>query len=239
MAAKVYIGTSGYQYKHWKGDFYPEDLKVKDWFEHYTRYFDTVEINNTFYKMADASTFTEWKKAALKNFCYAIKYSRFGTHRKKLKDPKGHINYFMDRASHLGKFLGPVLIQLPPNWKRNIERLKEFLDVTPTEIRWAIEIRNPDWLSEELYDLLREHNAALVLHDIIPNHPREVTADWMYLRFHGQNYTGSYSGKEIDGIAEDLKDHVGEGRDVFIYFNNDLGGHAVRNALSLKEKLGS
>lgn len=237
MAAKILIGTSGFQYKHWKGDFYPKELAVKDWFEHYIKHFDTVEINNTFYKMADASTFEEWKKAAPENFCYAIKYSRFATHRKKLKDPQGHVSYFMDRASHLGNYLGPVLVQLPPNWKKNIERLKEFLEETPGGIRWAVEIRDPDWLSDELYELLRQYNAALVIHDIIPNHPRIVTADWTYLRFHGQNYSGSYSDKEIGKIADDITEHSESGRDVYLYFNNDLGGHAIRNALSLKEKL--
>lgn len=238
MKDGIYIGTSGYQYKHWRGDFYPKDLAVKNWFEYYTRYFDTVEINNTFYKMAEASTFEEWKDAAPTDFCYAIKYSRFGTHRKKLKDPQGHVEYFMDRVSHLGKFLGPVLVQLPPNWKRNLERLEEFLSTAPQVIRWAIEIRDSDWLSEELYDLLRKFNAALVIHDIIPDHPRVVTADWTYMRFHGQNYSGSYSEGEIDKIADDVREHRSNGRDVFLYFNNDLGGHAIRNALSLKEKLG-
>ncbi|MDT0690285.1 DUF72 domain-containing protein [Salegentibacter sp. F188] len=238
MKSNIQIGTSGYQYKHWKGDFYPKDLAVKDRFEFYARHFDTVEINNTFYKMADASTFDEWKNSAPKDFCYAIKYSRFGTHRKKLKDPEGHVNYFLDRATHLETLLGPVLVQLPPNWKKNIERLKEFLQVTPKSIRWAIEIRDPDWLSEELYELLREHNAALVLHDMIPDHPRVITADWTYMRFHGKNYSGNYSKKHLNEIADEVRGYVDDGLDVFVYFNNDLEGHAVRNALSLKENLG-
>lgn len=237
MKTRLHIGTSGYQYKHWKGDFYPKEMAVKDWFEFYARHFDTVEINNTFYKMADASTFGEWKEAAPANFCYAIKYSRFGTHLKKLKDPKGHVDYFMDRVSHLGKPLGPVLVQLPPNWKKNIPRLEEFLKATPNNIRWAVEIRDPDWLSQELYELLRKYNAALVIHDMIPDHPREVTADWTYLRFHGKNYSGSYSEAQLGKIADDIREHRENKRDVFAYFNNDLGGHAVRNALTLKEML--
>lgn len=237
MKKKIYIGTSGYQYKHWKGDFYPEDMPVKDWFEYYSRQFDTVEINNTFYKMADASTFDEWKEAAPKGFCYAIKYSRYGTHLKKLIDPEDHVNYFLDRVSHLGKLLGPVLVQLPPNWKKNIPRLKEFLEATPKEIRWAVEIRDPDWLSEELYELLGEYNSALVIHDIIKDHPRVITADWTYLRFHGKNYDGSYSEAQLEKAAQEIRNHVDNGLDVFTYFNNDLGGHAIRNAITLKEKL--
>lgn len=239
MKTRIHIGTSGYQYKHWKGDFYPQDMAVKDWFDHYASHFDTVEINNTFYKMADASTFEEWKKSAPTDFCYAIKYSRYGTHLKKLKDPQGHVNYFMDRVSHLRKYLGPVLVQLPPNWKRNLPRLKDFLEVTPKGIRWAIEIRDPDWLCEELYELLREHQAALVIHDMIADHPHVITADWTYLRFHGKNYSGSYSEAQLEEIAKDIRKHTKNDRDVFVYFNNDLEGHAVRNALTLKEKLNS
>ena len=237
MASKIYIGTSGYQYDHWKGDFYPEDLPVKDWFEHYAKYFDTVEINNTFYRMADAATFADWKQAAPANFCYAIKYSRFGTHRKKLKDPEGHVNYFLERVVNLKEKLGPVLVQLPPKWKRNYQRLEEFLEETPRDVRWAIEIRDPDWFSEEFYHLLRKYNSPLVFHDMIKDHPREITADWIYLRFHGQNYSGSYTEEELQKIAEDIREYKGMGKDVFVYFNNDLGGHAIRNALTLKEML--
>lgn len=238
MKGNIRIGTSGYQYKHWKGDFYPEDMPVKDWFKHYAKFFDTVEINNTFYKMADAETFAEWEKLAPDDFCYAIKYSRFGTHRKKLKDPEGHVNYFMDRAVHLKEKLAVVLVQLPPNWKPNLQRLEAFLKLLPKNLRWAIEIRDERWLCEELYALLKKYGAALVIHDMIPQHPRVLTANWTYLRFHGQNYSGSYSEAELDAIAADVKDHAAHGRDVYVYFNNDLGGHAVRNALSLKEKLG-
>ena len=236
--ARVRIGTSGYQYKHWKGDFYPKKMPVKDWFNHYTKFFDTVEINNTFYRMAQAETFAEWKEAAPSDFCYAIKYSRFGTHLKKLKDPQGHVDYFLERVIHLGDTLGPVLVQLPPNWKKNLDRLYEFLEETPRDIRWAVEVRDPDWLSDDLYKLLRKQDAALVIHDMIPYHPRVVTSNWTYLRYHGQNYSGSYSEKELSAIADDILDHQQHGRDVFVYFNNDLGGHAIWNALTLKKMLG-
>lgn len=237
MAPEIRIGTSGYQYKHWKGDFYPKKLPVKDWFAHYIKHFDTVEINNTFYKMASAETFEQWKETAPDNFCYVIKYSRYGTHLKRLKDPEDHVNYFMDRVSHLGEFLGPILVQLPPRWKRNIHRLRRFLETTPEDLRWAVEVRDPEWLHEEFYDLLRHYKTALVIHDMIPYHPRVVTADWTYLRYHGQNYQGSYDEQQLDAIAEDIRDHKDQGRDVFVYFNNDLGGHAIRNAKTLKKKL--
>lgn len=238
MPPKIYIGTSGYQYKHWKGDFYPNDLPVKDWFEFYAKHFDTVEINNTFYKMADAETFENWREAAPKDFCYSIKYSRFGTHMKKLKDPNGHVNYFLDRAIHLKDTLGPVLVQLPPKWKRNYPRLEEFLQETPRDLRWAIEIRDPDWFSEEFYELLRKYNAPLVFHDMIKDHPRELTADWVYMRFHGQNYSGSYSKEELESTADEIRKYKEMGKDVFVYYNNDLDGHAIRNVITLKEILG-
>lgn len=238
MSSTIRIGTSGYQYKHWKGDFYPKDLAVNDWFNYYGGHFDTVEINNTFYKMAPAETFAEWKEVAPKDFCYAIKYSRYGTHLKKLKDPKDHVNYFMDRVSHLGDFLGPILVQLPPKWKRNIKRLEDFLKETPEGLRWAVEVRDPDWLHEELYNLLKAHDTALVIHDMIPHHPRVITSNWIYMRFHGENYQGSYSNDELEEIADDIRDHGSHGRDVYVYFNNDLGGHAIRNAQTLKKKLG-
>lgn len=237
MKPQIKIGTSGYQYKHWKGDFYPKDLPVKDWFEHYLQYFDTVEINNTFYRMPDEETFIKWRKAAPRDFCYIIKYSRYGTHIKKLKDPADHVNYFLERVHQLKSLLGPILVQLPPKWKRNKERLEEFLKVLPKDLRWAVEFRNPDWLQDEIYDLLREYDASLVIHDMIPHHPRIITTDWIYLRFHGQNYSGSYSEKKLKAIAEDIRDHSSHGRDVFVYFNNDLGGHAIRNALTLKKML--
>ena len=238
MAKKIYIGTSGYQYKHWKGDFYPEDLPVSRWFGHYVKFFDTVEINNTFYKMAEAETFAEWKKAAPEGFCYAIKYSRFGSHLKKLKDPEAHVNYFMDRVVHLEDKLGPILVQLPPNWKPNLPRLEEFLKVIPEGLRWAVEIRDERWLSNEFYELLQKYEAALVIHDMIAHHPRVVTTNWTYFRFHGKDYSGRYFAEQLDQIAKDIEDHVAHDRDVYVYFNNDLGGHAVRNAISLKQKLG-
>lgn len=237
MKRKIHIGTSGYQYDHWKGDFYPEDIPKKDWFDHYAKHFDTVEINNSFYRMPAAKTFDKWRSAAPKDFFYAIKYSRYGTHRKKLKDPQDHIDYFMERADHLKSKLGPVLVQLPPNWHKNPERLEEFLKAAPKRHRWAVEMRHPDWLSEDIYEILRKYNSALVIHDMIPDHPREITADWVYLRFHGKNYGGSYTNKQLNDVAARIKDHTKKNREVFVYFNNDAEGYAVKNALSLKDKL--
>ena len=232
------IGTSGYQYDHWRGVFYPDELPKKRWFDHYQSQFDTVEINNTFYKLPDALTLDQWRQQVPDTFCYVLKYSRYGSHIKRLKDPQLHVDHFMDRAGRLGPTLGPILVQLPPHWHRNLERLDLFLAATPAPQRFAVEFRDQSWLCDETYDVLRRHNAALVVHDLIEKHPRIVTADWVYLRFHGpeagEAYMGSYSPQALAGIARRIKGHLAEGRDVFAYFNNDAEGCAVRNALDLR-----
>lgn len=238
MAAKgdLRIGTSGYQYDHWTGVLYPPELPKTQWFERYAEEFDTVEINNTFYNLPKAKTFDSWAERAPQGFLYVLKFSRYGTHLKHLKDPEDWVPTFLNRAERLGGLLGPILVQLPPHWKLNVERLAGFLDAAPARHRWAIELRNEAWLCDEVYDLLREHNAALVVHDMIPDHPRVVTADWVYLRFHGagERYGGDYSHQALSAVAQRIQDHLAEGRDVFAYFNNDAEGYAVRNARDLR-----
>lgn len=236
MKTNIHIGTSGYQYDHWKGIFYPNDLPKKEWLGYFTRHFDTVEINNTFYKMPKAEIFAAWRLAVPEDFCFVLKYSRYGTHMKKLKNPQDHLAYFLERADHLKELLGPILVQLPPKWHKDTERLEDFLKAAPKDHRWAFEMRHPDWLCEEVYDILRNHNAALVIHDLIADHPRVVTANWIYFRFHGKNYNGSYTNKQLDEVAAQIKDHISKNREVFAYFNNDAEGHAVKNALTLSGK---
>jgi uncharacterized protein YecE (DUF72 family) len=232
------IGTSGYQYDHWKGIFYPEDLPKKRWFQHYASRFDTVEINNTFYRLPQATAFDAWRRQAPKGFCYALKLSRYGTHLKRLKDPKKWISNFTDRAKKLRAALGPILVQLPPNWDLNVERLQIFLKTAPANYRWALEFRDPRWLCAETYNLLKNHNAALCIHDRIEDHPREVTADWVYLRFHGVRYGGSYTREVLRQQARHIKGYLDQGLDVFAYFNNDRDGYAIQNATDLKRELG-
>ncbi len=234
------IGTSGYQYDHWRGVFYPEGLPKREWFGHYAGTFDAVEINNTFYQLPSEETFRSWRAAAPRSFLFILKFSRYGTHMKKLKDPAGSIGAFLDRARLLGDHLGPVLVQLPPNWRADPERLDAFLSEAPNEHRWAVELRDPSWLVDEVYDVLRHHNAALVVHDMMEDHPRTVTADWVYLRFHGPgeaDYEGSYSPQALSGAARRMRGHMERGRDAFAFFNNDQHGHAVRNARDLKRYL--
>jgi len=231
--ARAYIGASGYQYGHWRGVFYPETLPKKQWFEHYSRNFDTVEINNTFYRLPDASTFDAWREEAPRNFCYALKFSRYGSHLKCLKDAESTIGRFMRRAKRLGPHLGPILVQLKPHWGLDLDRLCGFLRAAPMERRWAFEFRDPAWLCDEVFGLLRKHNAALCIHDMLEEHPYELTTGWVYLRFHGDHYGGSYSHQFLAACAKRIATHLGDGLDVYAYFNNDAQGCAVRNALDL------
>ena len=232
------IGTSGYQYKHWKEIFYPEGVPVRRWFEHYAGQFDTVEINNSFYHLPTESTFDSWRERAPDGFLYALKFSRFATHMKRLKDPEEPLELFVGRAERLQDHLGPILVQLPPRWEANIDRLAGFLEAAPKKHRWAIEFRDDSWLTDEVFALLRKHNAALCIHDLLPNHPWELTADWTYLRFHGgRRYNRPYSPEQLAKAAYSIRGFLRGGLDTFVYFNNDVGGHAFRNARELRKML--
>jgi uncharacterized protein YecE (DUF72 family) len=235
---RLRIGTSGYQYEHWRGVFYPEKLPKKHWFAHYAEHFDAVEINNTFYRLPAANTFDTWRERAPQGFCYALKYSRYATHLKHLKDPHEPIKVFLDRASRLEEFCGPVLVQLPPNWKVDADRLADFLQAAPSRYRWAIEVRDPRWLCDEVYATLSSHNAALCIHDMLEGHPRHLTADWVYLRYHGGHGGGSYTSQALATQARYVKQYLADGLDVFAYFNNDARGHAVENAADLRRHVG-
>ncbi|HEX9265304.1 MAG TPA: DUF72 domain-containing protein [Candidatus Binatia bacterium] len=229
------VGTSGYQYDHWKKLFYPEELAKKHWFAHYAQYFDTVEINNTFYRLPSAQVFDAWRKQAPPGFCYVLKFSRYGSHVKRLKEPRATIKRFLQVARRLREFLGPILVQLPPNWSVNTDRLQEFLKAAPRSLRWAFEFRDPSWLCEDVFAILQHHNAALCIHDMIADHPRHITADWVYLRFHGDHYSGSYTPAMLKAQAQWIKERLGDSQDVFAYFNNDAQGYAVDNAKQLKQ----
>ncbi|MGD9498134.1 MAG: DUF72 domain-containing protein [Armatimonadota bacterium] len=225
-------GTSGYQYDHWVGPFYPEDLPRDGWFSYYAERFSTVEINNTFYGLPDASTFDDWRERAPEGFTYVLKYSRYGSHLKKLRDPAGHIGTFLAAAEHLGERLGPILVQLPPGWHADVPRLAAFLDHAPARHRWALEFRDPDWLRDEVFELLAAHNSALVIHDLIEDHPRIITADWVYLRYHG-GPRGKYAYQKMSADARWVRDHLSAGRDVYAFFNNDAHGWAIENVRQL------
>ncbi|MDQ1427835.1 MAG: hypothetical protein QOK39_1311 [Acidimicrobiaceae bacterium] len=231
-------------YRHWRGAVYPEKLPSRQWFEYYATLFDTVEINNTFYRLPAETTVDAWATQAPAGFVYAIKMGAFGSHRMKLRDAGSWLPNHLDRLARLGPTAGPTLVQLPPRWKRNVERLDEFLSVAPTTCRWAVELRDPSWLHDDVYQVLARHRAALCIHDLLPGHPWELTADWTYVRFHGPDatqhaYQGRYGADGLFWMADRLSTWLGEGRDVYAYFNNDDSGYAVHDARWLAHRLRS
>ncbi|RMG31873.1 MAG: DUF72 domain-containing protein [Gammaproteobacteria bacterium] len=239
--ARIRIGTSGWQYPHWRGVVYPRELPTSAWFDFYARHFDTVEVNNTFYRLPSEAAFRHWHDQAPRGFLYALKLSRTITHLKKLKDARESLDRFLAHARLLGRHRGPLLVQLPPRWKPNPGRLDAFLGLLPGGWRVAVEVRDARWLCEAVYAVLRAHDAALVIHDLVEDHPWVETASWGYLRFHGGpagDYAGEYSEAELAAVAERIRDALGRGHAMYAYFNNDVGGHAFRNALTLKGMLG-
>src|SRR5436190_8453005 len=236
------VGCSGWVYKDWRGVVYPQDAPQREWFRHYASRFDTVELNNTFYRLPPVETAELWAKQAPPGFLYALKLGAFGSHRMKLRDAASWLPNHLDRAARLGDALGPTLVQLPPRWKRNVERLDEFLTVAPRTTRWAVELREPSWVHEDVFAVLRRHGAALCIHDMLPNHPWELTTDWTYVRFHGpdaltRKYWGRYGGRRLWRTADRLGAWLDEGHDVYAYFNNDYQGHAVEDARWLEQRL--
>lgn len=243
MTGKVHIGTSGWHYKHWLGDFYPAEMKPSEMFAFYAEQFDTVEINNTFYRLPSEKTVDSWRQDSPKSFCFAVKASRFITHMKKLKDPDSSTKkFFAVVAERLETKLGPLLFQLPPAWLVNVERLAAFLESLPRGYKYVFEFRDETWLTREVFELLHHYNAALCVHDLGDmKTPVEITADFTYVRFHGPGgakYVGSYSHKELEQWAERIKSWRRNLSAIYVYFNNDVGGWAIKNAKELKVLLG-
>jgi uncharacterized protein YecE (DUF72 family) len=235
----IRIGCSGWQYQHWRGLFYPAELPQARWLEHYARQFDTVEINNTFYRLPEAPTFAAWGRRAPEGFVYAVKASRYLTHMKKLKEPEEAIARFFTRARRLGRSFGPILYQLPPGWKVNVPRFEQFLAALPARRRHVIEFRDPSWYVPEVFALLERRRVALCLHDMMGSATgRHAIGPFVYVRFHGpQKYSGRYPDDVLEGWAEWLAEQSRAGRPIYGYFNNDVGGHAPRDAVRLREAI--
>ena len=234
------VGCSGWQYKHWRGDFYPADLPQSKWFEHYAARFDTVEINNSFYRLPERATFASWARRAPMGFEFAVKASRFLTHMKKLKDPDEPIDRLFSRMRALGPHLGPVLYQLPPGWRVDVERFSAFLAALPRDTRHVVEFREPSWYSPEILRLMERRGVALCLHDMQGSATeRARVGPFVYVRFHGATgrYGGGYGDERLRGWADWLQGQRHGGCDVYAYFNNDMGGHAPRDAVTLRRLL--
>jgi uncharacterized protein YecE (DUF72 family) len=212
-------------------------MAKRDWLDHYARHFDTAEINNTFYSLPSKDTLKDWHDRVPDSFVFTAKMSRYLTHMKKLNDPAEPVDRFMDAVSPLGDKLRVILVQLPPNWKAVPDRLDQALQVMGDRYRIAVECRDPSWWSDEVADVLRRNEAGFCLYDMAGEGPPEiVTSDLVYCRLHGPdaNYAGGYDGRTLNGWARRIDRWMGEGREVFVFFDNDDRGHAPQDAQRLK-----
>ena len=240
-AGSIHIGCSGWVYKHWRGILYPEGLPQKRWFERYAEDFDTVEINASFYRLPLASTFDSWREKAPEGFRYAVKVNRFITHLKKLMGVDEEVREFAALARRLEHSLGPLLYQLPPSLKRDLGRLEAFLKVIPTDLVNVFEFRNPDWYDPETYALLDRYGASFCVHDMPGSKTERIAVGPIaYVRFHGGEgkYWGRYSDEGLLGWTDWILDQSRQGRAVWCYFNNDIHGHAIHDAQTLKSMVG-
>ena len=240
MPKRTYIGTSGWHYQHWKGPFYPEGLRTSGFLEHYSQHFSTAEVNNSFYRLPEEKTLAGWRDAVPESFIFSVKASRYLTHMKKLKDPQEPLKRLLDKVITLEDKLGPILFQLPPRWRLNPERLESFLEILPENHRYAFEFRDASWFDDEVYRILRGYGAAFCIYDLDgQTSPKEVTADFVYVRLHGPKgpYQGRYGTEMLSGWTGAFSRWVNEGKDVYCYFDNDEAGYAPQDALRLQQMM--
>jgi len=235
----IHLGTSGFVYDDWRNLFYPKGLPTRQWLDHYSRVFSTVEVNATFYRLPTASTVDGWRQGTPRGFRFAAKGSRYLTHMKRLTDPGPGIKRYFDLILGLGKKLSVVLWQLPPQMnKADPDRLEQFLGKLPQgDLRHAVEFRSPNWYIGDVCEVLEAHRAAFCEHDLVRLRPPRITGGFRYLRFHGATgkYRGRYGKRALRPFARDLLAWRG---DAYVYFNNDHFGHAIRDALDLSDLLG-
>lgn len=237
---RFYVGTSGWSYSGWRGLFYPHGLPSSEWLKFYSSRFPTVELNASFYRLPTRQAFRRWHDAVPDDFQFSVKASRYITHIKRLQDVTEPLKTFLVRASILEHKLGVILYQLPPGLVRDDGLLEAFLPMLPQNIRHAIEFRSATWYRDRVYDILRQYNVAFCVHDFQRQEvPAVGTADFAYFRFHGTSgrYAGSYSDADLDRWAGEIK-RIGQGlKAVYAYFNNDIGGEAVNDAVRLSERM--
>lgn len=237
------VGTSGWHYEHWRRVFYPGDLPKSKWLAYYCQHFSTVEINNSFYRLPSETAFQQWRDTVPAGFVFALKVSRLITHLKKLRNSEAPLKLFLDRANLLQDRFGPLLYQLPPMMHRHDDVLEEFLKLLPANRRHTFEFRHESWLDAEIFKILAKYNVALCLLDMPDmTTPTIATADFAYMRFHGSTdlYASNYSDGALRRRARDLREMSKRQnlKAVYIYFNNDAYGYAVKNAMTLKSILG-
>ncbi len=231
------VGTSGWNYRHWRHTFYPEGVAMKRWLPYYADHFDTVEVNATFYGLPKAETVTKWAAAVPDDFRFAVKVSRYMTHTKRLLDPAEGWERLLTTMKLLGPKLAVFLAQLPPRFTPDAERLDRFLAAAPDGVPIAVEVRDERWFVDEVAAVLAAHQAALVWSDF-PGiaAPEWVTAPFLYVRRHGSatRYAGEYGPRRLRPLANRLAAFAGP---TWCYFNNDEGGGAIRDAAALKALL--
>lgn len=239
MRAQLRIGTSGWNYRHWRGLFYPQELRVADWLGYYTTAFDAVEVNTTFYGQPRESTVREWVRSTPRDFRFAVKMSRFITHLKRLAPDDFSIDKFAALASWFAPKLGPVLVQLPPALAFDAARVDRFFWRMP-KLQYALEARHPSWLTAEAVRVLTAHGVAWCIADSSVYRTAEaVTAPFVYLRFHGPGRMcdSSYDDGQLDAWARRIRRWRSRGLECHAYFNNDVHGYAVDDAVRLKARL--
>lgn len=242
------IGTCGWAYKHWeKGVFYPAGLPAKDELVYYAKHYNTAEVDYSFYRLPLPQTYENWRKKTPDDFLFSVKASRFITHIKRLRDVDEAWPRFIDNALILEEKLAPVLFQFPQNFLYDFERLKSFLELAKdtnrnraNPVRFVYEFRHESWFRSDVYKLLSDFDAALCIADG-PKYPREevLTTDFSYIRYHGKLLTPNYSKRDLQREARFIEKLMKQESQLFVYFNNDTGGHAIRNADYLKELLAS
>jgi len=238
--ARYIVGTSGWHYDDWKGRFYPEKLPKSKWLEFFSGHFSTVELNNTFYRLPSEKAFKNWYDSTPPDFVFAVKISRFITHIKRLKDTREALQNFMSKATLLKDKLGPVLYQLPPTLHRDDEKLEAFLSDLPKGYKHVLEFRHESWLTDKVYDILRRYHVGVCVFDMPDlSCPLLATADFAYIRFHGKDslYSSSYNDDELANWAKQIKKLAANLDTVYIYFNNDIQGFALKNAETIRELL--
>jgi len=240
MKPHVYIGTSGWNYPHWRGVFYPTDCPKTRWLEYYAEQFPTVEVNATFYRLPKESTFEKWKNRTPEGFLWAVKANRYITHIKKLRDPEETLERFFPAVDRLGEKRAPILFQLPPSMVFDEPRFEEFSrTLPPSGYRYTVEVRHASWLTDRFYMLLEKYAIALCISDTAGRYPYDetVTADFVYIRLHGSRelYASNYTEEELQCWAEKIATW---NRDAYVYFDNDYEGYAPQNALRLADLLG-
>jgi len=235
------VGTSGFVYRHWRGVLYPEKLPQRLWLTRYSTVFSTVELNTTFYRLPKAEAVDRWRDETPPGFLFACKGSRYLTHLKRLTEVGQGLDRFFSLVRRLKEQLGPALWQIPPQMsKADPARLQRFVDHLPSDIQHAFEFRSEAWYTAEICDILDSRGVAFCEHDLVDKRPPRTTGQFRYLRFHGRTgkYSGRYGRRGLAPHAQSLDAWRRRGLDAYVYFNNDVGGHAVRDAIDLTQLLG-